>query len=64
MEMTSEKAAVTDYMMLTRDGKAVRKATKVIFPGGFEIRFMEKLTKKEALRQAKEQIVKRAALVI
>jgi len=45
------------YNLLTKEGKHIRKATKVIFRKGSiikQIKFLEKLPKKYALKLAKE----------
>ena len=40
---------VKEYQLATAKNKPIRKATKVIFPDGEEIAFLEKMSKKEAL---------------
>ncbi len=42
---------VKTYTLFTSSGRHIRKATKVILPNGKEIRFMEKLSKKRAIRE-------------
>jgi len=41
------------YQLVTPDGRPVRKATKVRFPDGYVIKFIDKLPSKEAIKQAK-----------
>lgn len=41
------------YQLLNSKGKPIRKASSVACNGGRVIRFMELLSKKEAIRQAK-----------
>ncbi len=43
------------YNLQTKDGKHIRKATKVVFDNGEEIKFTERLTNEEAKRQAYKQ---------
>lgn len=42
------------YTLRTGTGGHIRKATKVIFPDGREVKFMDRLSKREAIRQARE----------
>lgn len=51
------KPTVKDYTLLAGDGsgRRVRRATMVIFPDGHEVKFTEKLSKREAIRQAEQQ---------
>ena len=53
--MGGKKIRVETYNLKTRKGKHIRKATMVIFPDGKVIRFIEKMGKKEAIRQAQKQ---------
>jgi hypothetical protein len=46
---------VETYQLVAGNGRPVRKATKVVFPDGVEVRFMEKLSKRRAIEQATEQ---------
>lgn len=50
---------VENYRLLAANGNPIRIATKVVFPGGYEIRFIEKMGKKEAIRQAKNLLALR-----
>lgn len=43
---------VTTYNLTASNGRHIRKATKVTFADGREIRFMDLMSKREALRQA------------
>lgn len=43
---------VETYTLTASNGRHIRKATKVVFPSGYEIKFMERMGKREALRQA------------
>lgn len=49
---------VEDYKLLTASGRYIRKATKVILKNGKQISFIEKLTKKEAIKNALYQLNK------
>lgn len=51
-------AKVEDYKLLTGSGRYIRKATKVILKNGKEISFIEKLGKKEAIKNALYQLNK------
>lgn len=42
---------VENYKLTASNGKHIRIATKVILDNGEEIRFIERLSKKEAIRQ-------------
>jgi len=44
---------VITYNLIAGNGKKIRKATKVIFASGGEIKFTEMLSKKEAVKQAR-----------
>jgi hypothetical protein len=52
------KPVVKDYLLTTPQGKAIRRATKVIFPGGLEVRFTERMPKEKAIAQASQQLKK------
>jgi hypothetical protein len=45
---------ITTYQLLAMNGQKVRKATQVELSDGRVIRFMEKMTKREVLRQVSE----------
>ena len=45
---------VRDYKLFAGNGRFIRMATKVIFPDGKEIAFVDRLSKREALRAASE----------
>lgn len=40
---------VETYNLTTKTGKHIRKATRVVFPGGTIISFTEKMSKREAI---------------
>lgn len=42
---------IKNYQLCTANGTPIRIATKVIFTDGSEIKFMERMTKKEARKQ-------------
>ena len=46
---------VETYQLVASNGNPIRKATKVIFPDGQEVRFMERVNKRNALEQAKRR---------
>lgn len=54
------KPRVELYQLYAGDGsgRRVRKATKVIFPDGREIKFIERMPKREAIKQAKWQLAR------
>jgi hypothetical protein len=47
---------VENYNLISTGGKHIRIATKVTFPSGRVVKFIEKLPKEEAIRQANLQI--------
>lgn len=49
---------ISTYLMVTKEGKRIRKATKVSFENGKEIHFMDKLTKKEVVKQFTPELLK------
>jgi len=55
--------SVEEYQLLTASGKRVRKATKVIFKNGKEIKFVEKVTKKDAIKNALYQANKNKSIM-
>jgi hypothetical protein len=42
------------YQQVTKAGRHIRMATEVTFPDGMVVRFMDRLSKREAVRQAQE----------
>jgi hypothetical protein len=44
---------VKDYKLIAANGRHIRTATKVILDDGTEIKFTEKLTKREAVESIK-----------
>lgn len=46
---------VRNYELLARNGRKIRTATMVVFPDGREVRFTERMSKREAIRQAQIQ---------
>lgn len=49
---------VETYALKAKNGRHIRMATKVVFPDGFEVKFMDKMPKAEAIRQAENFISK------
>ena len=47
---------VQDYKLYASNGRYIRTATKVIFDDGSEIKFLDKLDKKQATKNAQDQI--------
>jgi hypothetical protein len=43
---------VSNYRMVASNGKAIRTATKVTFADGYVVRFTERMSKREAVKQA------------
>lgn len=41
---------VETYQLKAANGKPIRKATKVVFADGREVKFMERMSKREALK--------------
>ena len=50
--------SVEDYQLLTKSGRKIRKATKVVFKNNKEIKFIEKIGKKDAIKNALYQVNK------
>ncbi len=48
----NETPKVENYSLQTRTGQHIRTATKVIFSDGTEVAFTERMSKREAIRQA------------
>lgn len=48
---TAQQIQISTYQMVANNGRPIRKATKITFSDGHEIRFTEKMSKREALRQ-------------
>lgn len=51
------KIQITEYN-LQFNGHHVRKATRIIFPDGQKVDFLEKMPKKQAIEQAKRVVRK------
>lgn len=49
---------VENYKLKTIGGRHIRIATKVIFSDNTEIRFLDKMTKREAIKNAEYQCAK------
>lgn len=56
--MSAETATVEDYTIYSTTGRRIRTATKVTFANGEVIRFIERMTKREALRQARMEVAR------
>jgi hypothetical protein len=54
--MNTATATVKSYNLQASNGRHIRVATKVVFADGREIRFIEKMSKRDALRNAQFQI--------
>ncbi len=52
MATTAAQTKVSTYRISTINGRAVRTATVVTFADGIEVKFMERLPKRDAIRQA------------
>lgn len=50
--MTNSEARVETYNLRASNGSHIRKATKVVFSDGTEVKFIERMSKREAIRQA------------
>lgn len=48
---TNTQPTVSTYNLTAPNGRHIRRATQVTFPDGRVIRFMEKMSKRETLRQ-------------
>lgn len=49
-------AKVENYILYAGNGRRIRIATKVVYPDGTQVEFVERMSKREALRQvAKHQ---------
>lgn len=55
-----EPAAVSSYRLVAGNGRPIRLATKVVFVDGTEVKFMERMPKKEAIAQALAFVQKEA----
>ncbi len=44
---------VTEYRLKTSANKPIRMATKVIFSDGKVVKFLERMTKRDAIKQAR-----------
>lgn len=51
-QTTPPIAAVETYNLCTASGRPIRKATRVRFEDGVVVSFIEKLSQREAIRQA------------
>ena len=49
---THQQPTASTYRLAARNGRHIRMATKVTYADGREVRFMEKMGKREAIRQA------------
>lgn len=56
-----QATAVETYNLKAGNGRHIRIATLVRLPDGTEIRFTERMGKREALRQAQFELDRRAA---
>jgi len=54
--MNTKIAKIENYNLKTSNGRHIRVATKVVFQNGHEIKFTEKMTKREAIKNAEYQI--------
>jgi hypothetical protein len=52
MGKMTNQIKVTDYDLIAINGRHIRKATKVVFQDGSEIRFTERMPKNAAIAQA------------
>lgn len=48
-------ATVSTYRLQASNGRHIRIATKVVFADGFTVRFIDRMPKGEAIRQAAAQ---------
>ena len=53
-----ENSKVENYRIFASNGNPIRVANKVIFPTGKEMKFLDKLSKREALKQAESMLNK------
>jgi hypothetical protein len=54
--MTATKPKVERYRLVTASGRPIRLATKVTFPDGQVVKFMDRMSAREAIRQAQWQL--------
>lgn len=45
---------VVTYQLRAANGRSIRKVTKVIFADGVEVKFIERMSRKDAVQQAME----------
>jgi hypothetical protein len=50
---------VKNYTLIASNGRKTRVATKVVLSDGTEIKFIERLSKRDAIRNAEYQLGKR-----
>jgi hypothetical protein len=56
--------SVQVYLLATDSGRRIRRATKVVFPDGNEVAFMEPLSRRAAIEQARAIIARHAKPVL
>jgi hypothetical protein len=56
--------SVQVYLLATPCGLRIRRATKVVFPNGDEVAFMEPLSRRAAIEQARAIIARHAKPVL
>lgn len=55
--MNTAAATVENYSLYAANGRRIRTATKVTI-NGQEVRFMERMSKREAIRQAERELAR------
>ena len=53
---TNTQPTVSTYDLTAATGRHIRQATQVTFPDGRVIRFMEKMSRRDALRQVTSEV--------
>jgi hypothetical protein len=49
---TTQQPTASNYHLTASNGRHIRTATMVTFPDGRVVRFMEKMSKRDAIKQA------------
>lgn len=62
MRPPSDAPVAMDYKLYATNGRLIRTATKVVWPDGYEVKFMERMPKRSAIAQAREVRAREAAV--
>jgi hypothetical protein len=59
--MKTPNATVETYSLVASNGRPIRKAARVVFADGREVRFLDRMSKREAIRQVGELLAREAS---